>query len=202
MKLVILLLVLVLNTGCLSMALSSSEDRYNNEKNELSENTEIVGNKATYFEYEGETGELYTFHNALKGEGRLLHVFIPNKTQDPIAKIFEDNEIKADYSEEINGCINYRASFYFENLNESESLPEGFHICISEFPVMFGSPYSVVHVIKDKKLLNASDMDINYVERSRFKSALYKPAYLVTIPVDTVIIVVALPIVAVASIFN
>lgn len=195
-------MVVVLNTGCASYCLSSLEGSYNNEMKEFvdtNEGIEVNGYKIDNFTYKEVQGTLYSFEDCLKGEGRLLHVFIYEINSDQLVRVFEDNELVVHVGEKVKGTLNFVPYFVAEE-KEVHDPDEIIQINISQLFICHGAGYSFVRIVEEGKEYSGG-LDIDQKERSSFVSGLIKSGYIITIPVDIVITPPLLIIAGVASLF-
>jgi len=195
-----------MNTGCLSWALSIKEDRYHDVMNEFEsfqDKNPVRVLKADNFTYKDETGTLFSIDKILKGEDRLLHIFIADSDENKVARFFEDDDLQANYNSEIEGYINTVPYNHNEQKKESPNIiiDHGFQINFSHLYVCHGDSHHFIEVIYENNVI-PGHLNIDYSERSRFKGALFKLGYVVTVPVDVVCLAIGIPIVAVGSIFN
>ena len=218
MKIVLLLLVLFLNTGCLSWGLSTEEDRYHDVMNEFksfSESKPMTVKKAENFIYKKEKGTLFSVHDCLKGENRLLHVFMPESEDSQMASLFEDENLEVSYDSDVRGFINTVPFNLDKNEDNHETHPlilveegirvlsqyDNLQINLSQHFMCHGHSAPSVDIIYEGRKMSGA-MFIKYSERSRVTGAFLKLGYLVTVPVDVVCIAIGLPIAATVSIFN
>lgn len=197
MKLLILALAVVLNTGCASYCLSSIESSYNDQMKEVQDigsGKSILGQKFNNYEYKEQKGTLYSFEGCLQGEGRLLHVFIPLEESDHSVKVFEDEGLPYTGGEEVCGFLNLVPPFIEEKDKEYDA-GDPIQINLSQVFMCHAGGYTSATVIVDGKEHHAG-FSVDMKERSSIVSGLIKSGYIITIPVD---IVVTPPLIVVAG---
>lgn len=208
MKYFILGLALILNTGCASWCLVNAENRYNDVLKEVSVPGQIEGLVSTHFKYKGKIGTLISMENCLKGENRLLHIFLDDEEENQTALIFEDDDLIPNYSDTIKGEMKFGPYDLLDQENQAEEIfiPNDLNqrdilISISQLYICHGGSHTHFNIYYDGKKYTGFP-SLEYEERSKLIAALYKPAYLLTVPIDAVIIILAAPIAGVAAVFN
>lgn len=188
MKLLILALVVVLNTGCASYCLSSVDSSYNDEMKEFQEvgkGKTVTGLKFSNFIFKDKQRTLYSFDGCLRGRGRLLYIFIPQDDPEHFVEVFEDDELQFTGGEEVSGSLNIVPPFIEDDVQKYE--PDApIQINLSQLFICHGGGHTSTTIIEKGKVYHGG-LVLHMKERNALVSGLIKSGYLITVPVDIVI---------------